>query len=125
MDLMQATFNLKDVIYIVGGVITGVGFYWKVIMDKREMKNQIEQLEKDNDTLESAFDKKCEQLEKEIEKNESTMFKKFSNVHSRMEKNEAQNKSEFDLLNANLAEVKINIASMDGKLETIIKSLSK
>ena len=125
MEAMEATFTLKDVIYIVGGVITMVGFYWKLVMDKREMKGQIDQLAKDNNSLESAFDKKCEQIEKEVEKNESTMFKKFSNVHTRMEKNEEKNKDEYDLLNKELSELKIGIASMDGKLTTIIENLKK
>lgn len=114
MDLMEATFNLKDVIYIVGGVVTGVAFYWKMIVKHREMENKVDQLAKDDEVLLKA-----------IEKNETTMFKKFSNVHSRMDKNEEKNKTEFDLLNKELAEVKIGIASMDGKLETIIKSLNK
>ena len=114
MDLMEATFNLKDVIYIVGGAITGVAFYWKMIVKHRDMDNKIENLEKD-----------CDAITKVVQKNEDTMFKKLSNVHSRMDKNETQNKTEFDQLNKDLAEVKIGIASMDGKLETIIKSLSK
>jgi hypothetical protein len=114
MDLMEATFNLKDVIYITGGVVTGVAFYWRVVVKGNEMQNKIENIEKE-----------CDAITKVIEKNESTMFKKFSNIHSRFDKNEEQHKKEHDSLNKEISEIKIGIASMDGKLETIIQSLNK
>ena len=47
MEGMEATFILKDVIYIVVGVASALGFYWKMVMsdksqdDKRHRKERI------------------------------------------------------------------------------------
>jgi hypothetical protein len=48
------------------------------------------------------------------------MFKKFSSVHSRMDKNEEKNKTELDLINRELADVKVGISSINGKLDILI-----
>lgn len=105
MDAMETTFNLKDVIYIVAGVASALGFYWKMIVKDKELTQKIEQLEKD------------------VEKNESTMFKKFTNVHTRMDKNEEKNRGEFDSINKNLAGLESSIASINGKLDIIISKI--
>ena len=106
MEAMETTFILKDVIYIVVGVASALGFYWKMVMSDRSQEEKIKQMKKD------------------IDKNESVMFKKFSGVHSRMEKNEEKNKSELDTINKELAEVKIGISSINGKLDILINKNS-
>jgi len=101
---METTFILKDVIYIVVGVGSALGFYWKmVISDKTQ-------------------DQKINQMKKDIDKNENVMFKKFSGIHTRMEKSEEKNKTELDTINKELADVKIGISSINGKLDILIKS---
>ena len=92
MEGMEATFILKDVIYIVVGVASALGFYWKMVMSDRSQEDKIKQMQKD------------------IQKNESVMFKKFSGMHTRMEKNEEKNKTELDTINKELSEVKIGIS---------------
>ena len=74
---METTFILKDVIYIVVGVASALGFYWKMVMSDKTQEEKIKQ------------------MKKEIDKNESIMFKKFSSVHARMDKNEESNKTEL------------------------------
>ncbi|MBG7630185.1 MAG: hypothetical protein IZT56_07115 [Bacteroidetes bacterium] len=101
---METTFILKDVIYIVVGVGSALGFYWKMVMSDKTQ------------------DQKISQMKKDIEKNENVMFKKFSNIHTRMDKNEEKNKTELDAINKELAEVKIGISSINGKLDILIKS---
>ena len=101
---METTFILKDVIYIVVGVGSALGFYWKMVMSDKTQ------------------DQKISQMKKDIDKNEEIMFKKFSSVHSRMDKNEEKNKTELDTINKELAEVKIGISSINGKLDILIKS---
>jgi len=105
--MSEATFNLKDLIMIIGALVSGVGFYWKIVVNNKEMKGQINQLQKD------------------VDKNEAVMFKKFTGIHTRMEKNESEVKSEFTLLNKELNDIKVGMASMDGKLTTIINNMSK
>ena len=101
---METTFILKDVIYIVVGVGSALGFYWKmVISDKTQ-------------------DQKINQMKKDIDKNENVMFKKFSGIHTRMEKSEEKNKTELDTINKELADVKIGISSINGKLDILIKN---
>ncbi len=107
MDLLQitamdATFALKDVIYIVTGVGAAVGFYWKMIVHDKEM------------------DAKIRQMKKDVDKNESIMFKKFTGIHARMDKNEEKNKTELDAINAEINEVKIGISTINGKLDILI-----
>ena len=100
----EATFILKDVIYIVVGVGSALGFYWKmVISDNRQ-------------------DDKIRQMKKDIEKNESVMFKKFSGIHSRMEKNEEKATENNDTFNKQISEVKIGISTINGKLDILINS---
>ena len=70
MVAMDTIFSLKDVIYIVVGVGSALGFYWKMVISDKSQDDKIRQMKKD------------------IDKNESVMFKKFSGIHSRMEKNE-------------------------------------
>jgi len=101
---METTFILKDVIYIVVGVGSALGFYWKMVMSDKTQ------------------DQKISQMKKDIDKNEEIMFKKFSSIHSRMDKNEEKNKTELDTINKELAEVKIGISSINGKLDILIKS---
>ena len=99
---METIFSLKDVIYIVVGVGSGLGFYWKIVMSDKSQEEKINQMKKD------------------IDKNEGIMFKKFSSIHARMDKNEESNKSELDTINKELAEVKIGISSINGKLDILI-----
>lgn len=101
---METTFILKDVIYIVVGVGSALGFYWKMVMSDKTQ------------------DQKIHQMKKDIDKNESVMFKKFSGIHTRMDKNEEKNKTELDTINKELADVKIGISSINGKLDILIKS---
>ena len=102
MEGMEATFILKDVIYIVVGVSSALGFYWKMVMSDRSQEEKIKQMKKD------------------IEKNESVMFKKFSGIHSRMEKNEEKAKETNDIFNKEINEVKIGISTINGKLDILI-----
>jgi len=99
---METTFILKDVIYIVVGVASALGFYWKMVMSDKTQEEKIKQ------------------MKKEIDKNENIMFKKFSSVHARMDKNEESNKTELDTINKELADVKIGISSINGKLDILI-----
>jgi len=98
----EATFILKDVIYIVVGVGSALGFYWKmVISDNRQ-------------------DDKIRQMKKDIDRNESVMFKKFSGIHTRMEKNEEKTTETNDIFNKEINEVKIGISAINGKLDILI-----
>ena len=100
----EATFILKDVIYIVVGVGSALGFYWKmVISDNRQ-------------------DDKIRQMKKDIDRNESVMFKKFSHIHSRMEKNEEKATETNDIFNKEINEVKIGISTINGKLDILINN---
>ena len=100
----EATFILKDVIYIVVGVGSALGFYWKmVISDNRQ-------------------DDKIRQMKKDIDRNESVMFKKFSHIHSRMEKNEEKATETNDVFNKEINEVKIGISTINGKLDILINN---
>ena len=101
---METTFILKDVIYIVVGVGSALGFYWKMVMSDKTQ------------------DQKISQMKKDIDKNESVMFKKFSGIHTRMDKNEEKNKTELDTINKELADVKIGISSINGKLDILINN---
>jgi uncharacterized membrane protein YgaE (UPF0421/DUF939 family) len=100
MEGMEATFILKDVIYIVVGVGSALGFYWKMVMSDKSQEEKIKQMRKD------------------IEKNESVMFKKFSGIH--FEKTEEKTKQEFNTINAEINEVKIGISTINGKLDILI-----
>ena len=102
MEGMEATFILKDVIYIVVGVASALGFYWKMVMSDKSQEDKIRQMKKD------------------IDKNESVMFKKFSGIHTRMDKNEEKNKTELDAINKELNEVKVGISKINGKLDILI-----
>lgn len=102
MNAFEQTFILKDVIYIVVGVASALGFYWKMVMSDKSQEDKIRQMKKD------------------IEKNESVMFKKFSGIHTRMEKNEEKNKTELDTINKELNEVKVGISTINGKLDILI-----
>ena len=102
MEGMEATFILKDVIYIVVGVGSALGFYWKMVISDKSQEDKIRQMKKD------------------IEKNESVMFKKFSGVHTKMEKNEDKYNSEFKVLNKEITDLKLAIGVVDGKLDILI-----
>jgi uncharacterized membrane protein YgaE (UPF0421/DUF939 family) len=102
MEGMDATFILKDVIYIVVGVGSALGFYWKMVMSDKSQEEKIRQMKKD------------------IDKNESVMFKKFSHIHSRMEKNEEKTTETNDIFNKEINEVKIGISTINGKLDILI-----
>ena len=104
MEGMEATFILKDVIYIVVGVASALGFYWKMVMSDRSQEDKIRQMKKD------------------IEKNESVMFKKFAAIHTRMEKNDEKTKETNDIFNKEINEVKIGISVINGKLDILIKN---
>ncbi len=104
MEGFETTFILKDVIYIVVGVASALGFYWKMVMSDKSQ------------------DQKINQMKKDIDKNENVMFKKFSGIHTRMEKSEEKNKTELDTINKELADVKIGISSINGKLDILIKN---
>lgn len=99
---MEATFILKDVIYIVVGVASALGFYWKMVMSDKSQEDKIEQMKKD------------------IEKNEAVMFKKFSGIYSRFEKTEEKTKQDFVNINTEINEVKIGISTINGKLDILI-----
>ena len=101
---MDTIFTLKDVIYIIVGVASALGFYWKMVMSDKSQEEKTKQMKKDFD------------------KNESVMFKKFSSIHTRMEKSEEKNKTELDAINKELAEVKIGISSINGKLDILINN---
>ena len=104
MEGMEATFILKDVIYIVVGVASALGFYWKMVMSDKSQDDKIRQMKKD------------------IEKNESIMFKKFSHIHTRMEKNEEKTTETNDIFNKEISEVKIGISTINGKLDILINN---
>jgi uncharacterized membrane protein YgaE (UPF0421/DUF939 family) len=98
----EATFILKDVIYIVVGVGSALGFYWKMIISDNRQDDKIRQMKKD------------------IDRNESVMFKKFAAIHTRMEKNEEKTKETNDIFNKEISEVKIGISAINGKLDILI-----
>ena len=98
----EATFILKDVIYIVVGVGSALGFYWKMIISDNRQDDKIRQMKKD------------------IDRNEGVMFKKFAAIHTRMEKNEEKTKETNDIFNKEINEVKIGISAINGKLDILI-----
>jgi len=98
----EATFILKDVIYIVVGVGSALGFYWKMIISDNRQDDKIRQMKKD------------------IDRNESVMFKKFAAIHTRMEKNEEKTTETNDIFNKEINEVKIGISAINGKLDILI-----
>ena len=98
----EATFILKDVIYIVVGVASALGFYWKMVISDKSQEDKIIQMKKD------------------IDRNESVMFKKFSGIHTRMEKNEEKTTETNDIFNKEINEVKIGISAINGKLDILI-----
>ena len=98
----EATFILKDVIYIVVGVGSALGFYWKMIISDNRQDDKIRQMKKD------------------IDRNEGVMFKKFTGIHTRMEKNEEKTKETNDIFNKEINEVKIGISAINGKLDILI-----
>ena len=102
MDATEMSFRLMDVIYIVVGVGTGLGFYWKMVMNDKE------------------HDTAMNNLKDAVDKNEVTMFKKFTGIHTRMEKNEEANKLEVVNIHKELGELKIVMSKMDGKLDILI-----
>ena len=102
MEGMEATFILKDVIYIVVGVGSALGFYWKMIISDNRQDDKIRQMKKD------------------IDRNESVMFKKFAAIRTRMEKNEEKTKETNDIFNKEINEVKIGISTINGKLDILI-----
>ena len=104
MEAMDTVFTLKDVIYIIVGVASALGFYWKMVMSDKSQEEKIKQMKKD------------------IERNESVMFKKFSGIHTRFEKSEEKNKTELDTINKELSEVKIGISTINGKLDILISN---
>ena len=104
MEATEMSFRLMDVIYIVVGVGSGLGFYWKMVLNDNQQETKIVQIKKD------------------LEKNESTMFKKFSGIHTRMEKNEEANKQEVVNIHKELGELKIVMSKMDGKLDILISN---
>lgn len=99
---MDLHFNTKDVIYIVGFIVTLLTAWSKMKLDKAKMQNDI------------AINTK------HIDKNETTMFKKLTNVHTRMDKNEEQNKGEFDSIKKELAALNSGISTINGKLDILI-----
>jgi len=104
MEAMDTVFALKDVIYIIVGVASALGFYWKMVLSDKSQEEKIKQMKKD------------------IERNESVMFKKFSGIHTRFEKSEEKNKTELDTINKELSEVKIGISTINGKLDILINN---
>ena len=102
IDAMSTTFNMHDVIYIVVGVSSALAFYWKMVLNGKEMDSKIERLKEDH------------------EKNESIMFKKFTAIHTRMEKGEADTRQELTTLNSEINEVKLGISAINGKLDILI-----
>jgi hypothetical protein len=102
IDAMSTTFNMHDVIYIIVGVSSALAFYWKMVLNDKEMYSKIKRLSED------------------VNKNESVMFKKFSSVHARMEKAEADTRSELTTLNSEINEVKLGISAINGKLDILI-----
>jgi hypothetical protein len=98
----EATFILKDVIYIVVGVGSALGFYWKMVISDKSQEDKIIQMKKD------------------IDRNESVMFKKFSGIHTLMEKNEEKTTETNDIFNKEINEVKIGISAINGKLDILI-----
>ena len=100
----DATFILKDVIYIVVGVASALGFYWKMIISDNRQDDKIRQMKKD------------------IDRNEGVMFKKFAAIHARMEKNEEKTKETNDTFNKEISEVKMGISTINGKLDILIKN---
>jgi len=104
MEAMDTVFTLKDVIYIIVGVASALGFYWKMVMSDKSQEEKIKQMKKD------------------IDRNESVMFKKFSGIHTRFEKSEEKNKTELDTINKELSEVKIGISTINGKLDILISN---
>ena len=51
MDITEATFRLMDVIYIVVGVGSGLGFYWKMVLHDKSQESKQSQMKKDIDKL--------------------------------------------------------------------------
>jgi ATP-dependent exoDNAse (exonuclease V) alpha subunit len=104
VDAMSTTFNMHDVIYIVVAVASGLAFYWKMVLNDKEMYSKIKRLKED------------------VSKNESVMFKKFAAIHTRMEKGEADTRQELTTLNAEINEVKVGISTINGKLDILINN---
>ena len=102
MEAMDTIFTLKDVIYIIVGVASALGFYWKMVMSDKSQEEKKKQMKKDFD------------------KNEVVMFKKFSSIHARFEKTEENTKLELTTINTEINEVKIGISTINGKLDILI-----
>jgi len=94
MEGMEATFILKDVIYIVVGVASALGFYWKMVMSDRSQEEKIRQMQKEIEKNEKeivemdAVSKKLYEMNVEVSKLETSLIglDNYSNtIHKELE----------------------------------------
>jgi len=109
MDGMELAFNTKDVIYIIGFVVTGLSAWFKVKIDKEKMSNEIFILEKEMLKCDEQF--KHEVLNakngRRATKKEAMEYidKAESTLHSRIDRVRDDNLKSYDKLELKITEL--------------------
>ena len=126
MSGMELVFNTKDVIYIVGLIIGGMGAWFKLKMDKQKMENEIlilekEMLKADEQYKESTLNAKNGR--RAIEKNLMEQIEKREQVtHQRIDRVRDDNIKSYEKLENKIEGLETKYDSTTKEILTAIQN---
>lgn len=129
MNGMELAFNTKDVIYIVGLVITGLTAWFKVKMDKQKMASEIVVLSKENEKAEQEYKEEVlnakngrRSMKKELTE---MMGKTEQTLHQRIDRVRDDNIKSYEKLETKIAELDKKYDTSTGLILQAIQNQKK
>jgi len=110
MNVQDLTFGLKDVIWIVTGIVAGIGIIYaqKAVLDKIRIRMDV--LEANNSiNAQDILDCRNEFKEKETE-----IYSKMEDIRTEQKASHDKMSAKLDTLSAQLATVNMNLAELTG-----------
>ena len=132
-EAMNLTFRTMDVIYIVGGVLTLAGLYWKLISISTTHKKEIDQLEKEFEAYQKTASEEIlnaknsrKSIRKEsvelCDKNLMIANERINIVKEDLKEANKENQREFKEINQKLGTVSVDIGEIKGMIQNLLNN---
>ena len=116
MNAMEATFTLKDVIYLVVLIISGLTAWFKMQRDKDKLEGAVANLKERQAGLSASKKALKEEMVKMIHEKDLITHNRIDKAQNDIKENMSKVESDFKEINTKLSNIDSNIGKILGKI---------
>lgn len=116
MNAMEATFTLKDVIYLVVLIISGLTAWFKMQRDKDKLEGGVANLKERLAGLSASKKALKEEMVKLIHEKDLVVHDRINKAQNDIKENMSKVESDFKEINTKLSSIDSNIGKILGKI---------